>query len=234
MTLTVKRTSTMNTSKMLTAALCTLTWLIAAGLGNAQVGKPNQPRQSRTIVHTREVSLAELSRKSKTIFSGKVDQVSTETIELGGGRSQEIKVVTFKVEQVKKGDLKPGDTAKFRLSPVLDVPIREGEELAWYLPKPSRLGLVAPVGIDSGFFRINTVKLPNNAAIKFAANLKNNQGLYPRDAPISPNEVRVAAGRLPGVDEPEKVIQSYANKAGEARPIPLSLLFVTTENLLKQ
>jgi hypothetical protein len=224
----------MRTSNLMARAILPIVCGLVMPHYSVQSAESGQAVESRTMVHTRDVGLAEMTRKAKTIFSGKVQHVSTESIDLGGGRSQPIQVVTFRIEQVKKGDLKPGDTPKFRLSPVLDVPIREGEELVWYLPGPSRLGLVAPIGIHSGFFRIRSAKLADNSEIKLAENLKRNQGLYPPGVDISPNEVRVAAGRVPEVDGAEKIMQSFADKASKPGPVPLSLIFATTEKLLKE
>ncbi len=223
----------MKAFKPSTMALGALAWLIAVSNGNGQDGDQKPTLRPRTMVQTRALSAEELIKKSKTIFSGRVERVSTEPLELGNGRSLDIKVVTFLVEERKKGDLKAGDRVTYRLSPMLDVPIRVNEELVWYLPEPGELGLVAPLGLHSGFFRVSEITLPNRSVIKVAENLKSNRGLFPKNAQISPNEVTVAAGNLPNVEDANQVMRAYAEKAGDNGPVPLQLLFSVTESRLK-
>lgn len=207
----------------------------------------------RTMVHTRVLSLDELTHDSKTIFLGMVTKVGTEDLQLGDGISEKIRLVTFKLIEVYRGDIKAGDTAQFRLSPLLSTPIKPGERLLWYLPEESRLGLTAPIGLHSGYFKIQDQKLarpadPNkkeqveskkkeggaSRLIALAINLKNNAGLFPRGGPaFTETEVRVASDSMPEIQDSQELLQDYAKGSGRPRPIPLQLLIAATKSRLK-
>jgi hypothetical protein len=199
-------------------------------------------RPGRTMVRTKAISLDELADEAKTIFLGEVTQVKIEPMNLGGKSPKKIRAVTFKVLESSKGDLKTDQTVTYPLSPLVDASIAVGDRLLWYLPEKSSLGLFAPVGLHSGFFRVlprdqlepAAKKAEGKPELRLAVNLKGNEGLFPKEsAGITPGEINTASERISGVVDSRELLQSYADKAGEAQPLPLELLIVATNKRVK-
>lgn len=192
---------------------------------------PNATR-SRTVFETRALSLDELIDKSERVFLGTVEHVDLVPMTLtGSDTSTEVRVVVFNIEHVYKGHLEPHSHAEFHLDRRLEFPIAEKDELLWYLPRESRLGLVAPLGIESGYFKVTTVD-----GIKMVSNLKNNQGLWD-DRPeaslfttgrFDQKRLLSAATELGYAKTPVGVVADFANRPNRPAPIPLSLVIAAT------
>ena len=212
-----------------------------SGLASGLAQEPGY-RPGRNMVRTKAISLEELADEAKTIFLGEVTQVKIQPMNLGGKSPRKIRVVTFKVLESSKGDLKKDQTVTYPLSPLVDASIDVGDKLLWYLPEKSSLGLFAPVGLHSGFFRVlprdqlepTAKKAGGKPELRLAVNLKGNEGLFPKElAGITPGEVKVASEMTSGGVASRELLQSYADKAGEAQPLPLELLIAATNKRVK-
>jgi hypothetical protein len=127
----------------------------------------------RTVADVKTLSLDELIARAHRIFVGRIDTIEPQDVPLAGGATEKGRVVTIAVEQSLKGPVTAGESLTIRQTLRLSSPLKPGEKILWFLPQEGKSGLVQPLGIYSGDFRIDTEKQDTPAT-----NLKMNQGLW--------------------------------------------------------
>jgi hypothetical protein len=106
--------------------------------------------------------------------------------------------------------------------------IQKGDVLLWFLPRPTSKGLVSPVGITSGSFRLSPN--PDVPGSYLAVNDQNNRGLWDPDKTLwQLYDLEAARDLLHTFGEPkDELIQEIVfagNQLGsKVGPVPLELI----------
>ena len=120
--------------------------------------------QPVTTVHTTPLSLEQLTVNANDIFRCKVEGLD-QRIYRPAGKDSDVALDTLavfcRITFVIKGDNKVGERAKIVQSARFGAHYDEGDDVFLYLPSPSRLNLVAPLGIHSGHFKIENEEAVN-------------------------------------------------------------------------
>lgn len=212
--------------------------------GESPQQKEGTSDENRPLVHARALSLREMITDADRIFVGEVERVETERVPLGEkGVMMDVRLVTFKVEDVLKGKLRKGGRLTVRQKASLSQPIKEKEKVLWYVSPDSRLGLTQPLGIYSGHFRVFREKTEMGAETEHeaAVNLKNNEGLWSSEEPLWTPRSGVDREKVLGKAKamniaPERLakINEFASKPCRPRPVPLELLVSATKSLVEE
>jgi hypothetical protein len=140
----------------------------------------------RAIVRTAPLSLREMATRADKIFVGQVREIKLEELPLIGKHGEKgqiaVKTVTVRVQQTIKGAMRAESDLSFHVLDGLDLPMVEGEAVLLFLPKPSSSGLVAPVGVSSGLFKIDTDS--DEPGFKVARNQQGNRDLWSSALPL--------------------------------------------------
>ena len=188
------------------------------------------------MVAAEPITLKEMIERSRTIVQGTVRSIERATIDLrDGDRTVTIPVrhVEISIVRALKGDgVQNGGVLRVTQSDAESSPLAVGEEVLWYLPAPSRLGLVQPIGLYSGDFRIT-----GPALAKRATNLHGNDGLWTDSAwqgtdSFDRTRVMAAAQQM---DLPAASMNEILEVGTAARPpgaVPLNMLLSITSSAL--
>lgn len=225
-------------------ALLALTICICAGTVFGQDAE-TAPKvvQRRPLVEAKTLTLAEMSKAADIIFRGQVKKVEEEDRTIEGklkNATVHVYKITFKVESKLKGDV--GDELVVQQLPTAYTPLKEGDEVLWYLSKPGKSGFTAPMGLYSGNFKIETD--PGDPKAKIARNLVNNKGLWGSaenqnlftNAPDKVERMQTqfmdAVNKAALPDERVSHILQLSRKPNRPGPLPVELVTSATETLL--
>jgi hypothetical protein len=124
-------------------------------------------------VDVKALSLEQLIERAHRIFVGRIDMVEEQDVPLPDGAFARGRLVKIAVQQALKGPVTVGEQLTLRQILSISAPLKAGETILWFLPQEGKSGLVQPLGIYSGDFRIDIAKQDAPAT-----NLKLNQGLW--------------------------------------------------------
>lgn len=192
-------------------------------------------RQGRWMVDAKALTLTELAEMAERIFVGTVKSVEVRGATLTeGDRSVESQVrdVSISVDEGIKGTA-GGDIVTVRQLVAASADVKVGEQVMWFLPKPSQLGLSQPVGVYSGDFRIEVTPAGN----RVVQNLRGNAGLWSGsvwDEGFNRAQVLAAARsqQLPAARV--QALEVAAARDPAERGVPLDLMLLLTRNVVKQ
>ena len=194
-----------------------------------------QERPGRTMVDAKSLKLQELVSQADRIFRGKVVSVTLKTVTLeqaGDKTDAQVRDVTIAVEDGMK-NAKTGESVTIRQLASVSAPIKEGEEVFWFLAKDSDLGLTQPLGVFSGDFRIK-----DSEAGKIVNNLRGNAGLWDGSLwsgdGFSRTEVLGMAKTLKLSSARVATIEREAVQEPDNKPLSLDLLVAATKSQIKQ
>jgi hypothetical protein len=213
----------------------------AGGAGEQTTQAAAQPAPStarhqrgRTMVDAKPLSLNAMVQRAERILVGTVKDIriaNEQLSEQGQTETAEVRTVTVDVTEGIKG-VETGATLVVKQLNAVSAPLVQGEQVMWFLPAPSNLGLTQPLGVYSGDFRVE--QTPSGRLVQ---NLRANEGLWVGqvwDDGFNRSDV-MAAARIQKL--PEARIQAL-EKAGSADPaeqrVPLDLLVVLTRSVVKQ
>jgi hypothetical protein len=169
--------------RYLSAVLLSAIIMVAAVwfLGGSQSGEPKagpKPSPSRPSaqphVYAPPVSFPELVRDADRIFVGSVMKIEAARITNPGLDDVAVEEVSFRVHQVMKGEL--GKILTIRQATSLGVFREKTGQLLIYLSPNSKVGLTQPIGIYSGYFKVQPDMDHNGKLV--AINLHGNEGLW--------------------------------------------------------
>lgn len=222
---------------MMVRSLMVLLTLSLLGLTSRPVSSQDKPPGPKRLgpmrLSTTPVPLQQLVQNADRIFLGEVTDVDVKPTDLPGVKGKtDVRTVTFKIEEVVKGEsdkLKKGGIYQVRQLAFASSPVKKGDKLLWYLaPADKTIGLTQPVGVHSGHFLVND-------KTKQAMNLHGNKDLIKverlrQDLP----EVLKSLDKDRG--EQIKGVLSTWNANTFTRPgteVPLDLLIARTRDLNK-
>ncbi len=182
------------------------------------------------------ITLKEMIERSRTIVHGTVRSIERTTLDVKDGDTTvtiPVRHVEIAITHALKGEgVQDGGVLRVTQSADESSPLAVGEEILWYLPGPSRLGLVQPIGLYSGDFRIT-----GPALAKRATNLHGNDGLWTNSAwqgTASFDQTRVMAAARQ-MDLPEASVNEILRVGTAPRPpgaVPLNMLLSITSSAL--
>jgi len=204
----------------------------AAVDSQASQGQAPTPIPLPPSIAAEPITLKELIEKARTIVQGTVSSIEFSTLDLdetGTRVSVRVRHVQIAIARALKGEgLRDGGTLRVTQSVDESAPLAVGDEILWYLPAPSRFGLIQPLGLYSGDFRITGAPLA-----KQASNLQGNVGLWEQsvwsgDDSFEQTKVLAAARAMA---MPETSVSEIASVGAASRPpgaVPLNLLLSIT------
>ena len=205
----------------------------APGVEAAPKSAAPRLQRGRTLVDAKVMSLQELIQNAHQIFVGRVEKVDETDVSVGEGVSAKGRLVTISVEEALKGPVTNGQSVTVKQLLSISAPLKTGEKILWFLPQATASGLLQPLGIYSGDFRINTEQ-PDAPA----TNLKLNAGLW--DGSLWQGDgfdqaSVMAEGRRLGMSNAQVQGLARAAAAGpEATTVPLSLLVAAIRSEARQ
>jgi hypothetical protein len=201
-----------------------------------QAAKPAPAaRQGRWMVDAKALTLSQLAESAERIFVGTIKAVETKSVTLTeSGRSieGEVRDVSIAIDEGIKG-VAGGQLITVRQLVSASASVAVGEQVMWFLPPPSHLGLSQPLGVFSGDFRIEVTPAGN----RVVQNLRGNAGLWSGsvwDEGFNRDQVLLAARSR---DLPQARVQAMEVAAARdpaEQGVPLDLLLFLTRNVVKQ
>lgn len=186
-------------------------------------------------VYTRPVSLQVLVGSADRIFTGYVRSVTPVPDHPSKVRAER---VDFEIQRAIKGPL--GRTLTVYQPEGLGI-FRRGSTLLVYLAPDSSTGFAQPVGIHSGYFDIVPVSDSyTKRKYEAAVNLNDNAGLWggaEKGSLVGSSrraeaDLKCRIARIKDVGERRLMLTSLLH-AADAPPLPLELLILATESLMK-
>jgi len=190
---------------------------------------------NKVEVYSLPVSLERMIRESENIFIGKVEKISRKEIPYEDLKIS-VKEIHFNLSGVLKGGIKGEKIVINQDAIVASVssPLKENDEVLWYLGGKNDLGFSTPLGYHSGHFKIYSD--PEDKNYKIANNLKNNQGLWEKQlfegTSFSKEEIIEELNALKIPDKRINLIIERAEKPSDSGPIQLELLIASTRFLV--
>lgn len=151
----------------------------AAASAPAPVSLQTEPQTvpGRMLLAAEPLTLRELIERADRIVLGTVMSIENGVIDVSEGATSAqlpIRTVTIAVTRLLKGEgPASGGTLQVRQSRQDSAPLATQERILWYLPRPSRFGLVQPLGLYSGDFRVSA-----DSWGEWVTNLSGNEGLW--------------------------------------------------------
>ena len=182
------------------------------------------------MVDAKPLPLNTMINLADRIFQGKVSEVSVRAEQLTeGGRSTtaDVRTITITVSDWIKGPA-ADKTITVKQLARLSSPLAAGDEIFWFLPKPSQLGLTQPLGVYSGDFRVETK--PDGTRV--VQNLRGNEGLWADsvwDEGFDRQSVMLEAGRQKLTQARIFALEQSASSDPDSRELPLELLRLLTQ-----
>jgi hypothetical protein len=190
-------------------------------------------RPGRWMVDAKALTLTQLAETADRIFVGTIKNVEIKSATLTeGDRSVESQVreVSIAVDEGIKGTA-TGEVVSVRQLVAASADVKVGEQVMWFLPRPSHLGLSQPVGVYSGDFRIELTP----AGDRVVQNLRGNAGLWSGsvwDEGFNRAQVLRSAQDLPKARV--QALEVAAGRDPAPRGVPLDLMLLLTRNVVKQ
>jgi hypothetical protein len=196
----------------------------------------SEPRQGRTVIDAKALSLQELIESADRIFRGRVLKIETKTVRLsdrGDNAEAVVRDVTVHVTDGLK-NVENGQDIVIRQLVTVSAPLKEQDQILWFLPKDSRLGLAQPLGVFSGDFRIQQI-----GDTEVANNLQGNAGLWKGslwsgDGFNRDNVLHMARYSLALPAARVKTIEAAGDAQPDHRDIPVDLLTAAIKSRVKQ
>jgi hypothetical protein len=144
-----------------------------------------------------------------------------------------VRVVTIQIEDGIK-NATTGQDVEIRQLASVSAPLAEGEEVLWFLPRDSTLGLAQPLGVYSGDFRIE-----GEGASRVVNNLRGNAGLWDGslwagDGFDRSRVLDTAAKTMSLPPARVSTIDRAATLGPDNRDIPLDLLLAATKSRVQR
>lgn len=182
------------------------------------------------MINARALSLSEMTANASRIIQGRITNVVVSDVQLDDGTdsfSAEVQTVTIDVQDVIKGNVDTGSEITIRQYASLAQPIEEGEQVLWYLPEDSEIGLSAPLGVYSGHFKIMDDE--NEPGQQVVLNLAYNKGLWSgnslwSDSGFSSEQFQTALFARYGSEEKMTRVIAFAARPNRTGPLPLELV----------
>lgn len=195
---------------------------------------PQEP-PFRWMIDAKALSLREMTDAADRIFVGTVKEVQVKSVTLTEADQSveaEVRDVVIVVDEGIKGAT-TGETITVRQLLAASSDLRPDEQVMWFLPRPSHLGLLQPLGVFSGDFRVAST--PDGE--RMVQNLRGNAGLWTGsawDQGFSRDQVLVEARDLKMPQSRMDAMVSAAVADPTRRQVPLDLLLLLTRNIVKQ
>jgi hypothetical protein len=207
----------------------------AASTSSAATASPPSQRvqfqRGRTLVDAKTLSLDELISRAHRIFVGRIDTIEEQNVVLPEGSTAKGRVVIITVEESLKGPVTAGQPLTIKQLLSISAPLKAGEKILWFLPQEGASGLVQPLGIYSGDFRIDTQRQDAPAT-----NLKLNQGLWHTTLAAEGFDRALILAEAKNLKMSPAAVSRMA-KAFEEKPqadaVPLSLLIAAIRSKAK-
>lgn len=196
---------------------------------------PPQEQPFRWMIDAKALSLREMTIEAERIFVGTVKEMQVKTVTLTEAERSvdaDVRDVVIAVDEGIKGTT-TGETITVRQLMSASSALRTGEQVMWFLPKPSHLGLLQPLGVFSGDFRVAST----TEGEKLVQNLRGNAGLWTGsawDEGFSRDKALVEARDRKLPQARMEAMVSAANLDPTRRQVPLELLLLLTKNIVKQ
>lgn len=171
-------------------------------------------QQANAQVRSVPLSLKELAIKSDKIFVGQIKSVTTHH------KLYSYVEITISVSTALVG-VKPNSDIVITQHVLASSEVKPGDEILWFLPKPSKLGFCTPLGFHAGHFEIDG---------KLAVNRLNNHGLWKSREQISTVSQQYTLSRVLKSQD----ALAIATREFVAGPLPLELVVAMTKIYLAQ
>jgi hypothetical protein len=205
----------------------------------AQRSRPTERRRAQPVIKARALSLSEMTTSAARIVQGIVRDVTEQDQNLEGKNgvfSARVQIVEIDLKSVIKGPVDPDELFVVRQYASLAQFVQPGEEILWYLPDESELGLSAPLGVYSGHFKVVDDK--SNPGEQVVLNLASNKGLWSGDsiwsgAGLTEDQFqKTLSAQSEGVEYTR--LMQFASRPYRMGPVPLKLVTTASAAIVEE